>query len=157
MNLPSGFLGTRGDILMDTVVVAIVVTPFLFLWAIWLVRHGRYAQHRNLQTGLVSTLLVAVVLFEVDIRLSGGTAAFMAESPYLGSSLLTWVLRAHVLVAVASFGLWAYLVVTAWRNRLDLHPKLFSSRHRKQGYAVFAGTVFTAVSGVYLYVLGFVA
>lgn len=157
LHLPTGFLGTRGDLLMDIVVVAIVFTPLLFLWAVWMARHGQYARHRNLQTGLLTTLLVAVVLFELDIRLKGGTQAFMAGSPYLGTPLLSWLLRTHVLVAVACFGLWTYLVVQAWRHRMDLHPAKFTAWHRRAGYGVFAGTVFTAVSGVWLYWLGFVA
>jgi putative membrane protein len=155
--MPSGFLGTRGDLLMDVVVVAIVLTPLLFLWAVRLARRGEYVRHRNLQTALLGTLLIAVVLFEVDIRLHGGTKAFMAESPYLGSPLLAWLLRVHVLVAVLSFGLWCFLVVSAWRARMDRTPSLFTPKHRRRGYWVFAGTVFTAVSGVWLYWLGFVA
>jgi uncharacterized membrane protein YozB (DUF420 family) len=157
VKLPGGFLGTRGDVLMDLVVVAIVATPLLFLWALRLARRGRYARHRDLQTGLLGTLLFAVILFEVDIRVSGGTRAFMAGSPHLGSALLTWLLRAHVLVAVLTFAVWLALVVRAWRARMDLNPGRFTARHRRVGYGVFAGTVFTAASGVWLYWLGFVA
>lgn len=155
--MPAGFLGTRGNLLMDMVVVAIILTPFLFLWAIRLARGGRYAQHRNLQTGLLGVLLVAVTLFEVDIRLSGGTQGFLAGSPYLGTALLTWLLRTHVVIAVATFALWLAIVVQAWRARMDLHPQAFSAAHRRRGYWVFAGVNFTAVSGVWLYWLGFVA
>ncbi|AMV36527.1 DUF420 domain-containing protein [Planctomyces sp. SH-PL62] len=157
MKLPQGFLGTRGDVLMDAVLVAIVLTPFLFLWAVRLARSGRYKAHRNLQTCLLTLLLVAVVLFEIDIRLSGGTEAFLEGSPYAGSSLLKWLLRTHVAVAVSSFALWAWLVVLAWKHRMDLHPQLFSAVHRRRGYWVFAGTVFTSLTGVWLYVIGFVA
>lgn len=153
----AGFFGTRGDLLMDAVVVAIVLTPILFLWAVRLARRGQFARHRNWQTALLGVLLAAVTLFEVDIRLSGGTRAFMANSPYLGTPLLSWLLRVHVVVAVLSFGLWTYLVVQAWRARMDLHPQLFTVEHRRRGYWVFAGTVFTALSGVWLYWLGFVA
>lgn len=157
MRMPPGFLGTRGDLLMDVVVVAIVLTPFLFLWAVRFARRGQYTQHRNLQTTLLGVLLAAVILFEVDIRVSGGTEAFLAGSPHLGSALLKWLLRVHVLVAVASFSLWCFLVGQAWRARMDLHPHLFTAAHRRRGYLVFAGTIFTAVSGVWLYWLGFVA
>lgn len=142
---------------MDSVVVAIVMTPFAFLWAIRLARHGQYTRHRNLQTALLSVLLMAVILFEVDIRLSGGTRSFMVGSPYLDSPLLKWLLRVHVLIALICFGLWSYLVVQAWRARMDLRPQLFTAAHRRRGYWVFAGTIFTAVSGVWLYWLGFVA
>jgi len=155
--MPAGFLGTRGDLLMDAVVVAIVLTPFLFFWAVRLARSGRYTQHRNLQTGLLGVLLLAVILFEVDVRVSGGTEAFLAGSPYLGTALLTWLLRIHVAIAVATFGLWLAIVVQAWRARMDLHPQAFSAVHRRRGYWVFAGVVFTAVSGVWLYWIGFVA
>lgn len=157
MKLPGGFLGNRSDLLMDTVVIAIIVTPLLFLWAIRLARRGHYARHRNLQTGLLGTLLIAVFLFEVDIRASGGTQAFMAGSPYLGSALLLWLLRVHVVVAVLTFLVWLVLVVQAWRARMDVNPRLFSAKHRRFGYGVFGGTVFTAVSGVWLYWLGFVS
>ncbi len=157
MNIPAGFLGTRGDLLMDLVVVAIVLTPFLFLWAVRLARRGEYRRHRNLQTALLTLLLAAVVVFETDIRLKGGTRAFLADSPYLGGSLLAWLLRSHVLVAMLSFGLWTLVVVQAWRARMDLNPGLFVATHRRRGYCVFAGTIFTAVSGVWLYWLGFVA
>lgn len=157
MKLPGGFLGNRSDLLMDIVVIAIIVTPLLFLWAVRLARRGQYVRHRNLQTGLLGTLLIAVILFEVDIRVSGGTQAFMAGSPHLGSALLTWLLRVHVVVAVLTFFVWLVLVVQAWRARMDVNPRLFSVTHRRFGYGVFGGTIFTAVSGVWLYWLGFVA
>lgn len=157
MKLPAGFLGTRGDLLMDLVVVAIVLTPVLFLVAVRFARRGQYVRHRNLQTGLLGALLLAVIAFEVDIRASGGTQAFMAESPYLGTAFLTWLLRIHVLIAVVTFGVWSVLVGRAWRARMDRHPHLFSAVHRRRGYWVFAGVVFTSVSGVGLYWMGFVA
>ena len=53
MRMPRGFLGTRGDLLMDVVVVAIVLTPLLFLWAVSLARRGQYTRHRNIQTALL--------------------------------------------------------------------------------------------------------
>lgn len=155
--MPAGFLGTRGNLLMDTVVVAIVLTPFLFLWAVRLAKRGRYTQHRNFQTGLLGVLLVVVILFEVDVRLSGGTEGFLAGSPYLGTPLLKWLLRIHVVVAVATTLLWLAIAVQAWRARMDLNPLAFSAAHRRRGYWVFAGVIFTAVSGVWLYWLGFVA
>ena len=39
--------------------------------------------------------------------------AFMADSPYLGTPLLSWLLRVHVVIAVLIFGLWTYLVIQA--------------------------------------------
>lgn len=157
MRLPPGFLGTRADVLMDVVLIAMLITPLLLACAIRLARRGAYLQHRTLQTGLLSVLLVAVVLFEIDVRMSGGSDAFLAGSRYLGTPLLRWILKVHIAVAVSSFALWTYVVGKAWRDRVEPAPANFGPAHRRTGYLIFAGVTFTSVSGAVLYWLAFVS
>ncbi|MGC3968190.1 MAG: hypothetical protein QM775_12715 [Pirellulales bacterium] len=64
-----GFLGTRASLMLDVVFLAMfAVVPILF-WSIYLVRAKRnYRLHKQVQVTLSLVLLVAVTLFEVDMR-----------------------------------------------------------------------------------------
>src|SRR6478609_8701638 len=69
----SGFVpGSRGSFMLDVVFVAMfVVVPLLGL-SIYLVKYRRqYAWHKRLQLTMATVLLIAVLLFEVDIRING--------------------------------------------------------------------------------------
>ncbi|MGZ3655925.1 MAG: DUF420 domain-containing protein [Bdellovibrionota bacterium] len=155
MSLPSGFLGTRANILMDFVVIGIVVTPLLMLFAFRLAREKRFVAHRNLHALLITLLLSIVAAFELDIRLSGGSKAFLRGSPFADSSFLHWFLIFHVSIAVCSFIGWIWLEKKSWNSFLKALPGEFSSSHVRLGKCVFNGVVATAVTGVGLYIIGF--
>lgn len=155
MRLPAGFLGTRADVLMDVVLIAMTLTPFILLYAIRLARRGAYVQHRAIQSGLLLVLLAAVVLFEVDVRLAGGSGSFLAGSKYAGSPALLWFLRVHIGVATLSMLTWLVVVAKGWRVPLEPGPH-FGPAHRRTGWLIFAGVTFTSISGAALYYVGFV-
>src|SRR5690606_9988656 len=92
---------------------------------------------------------------EGHIRLSGGSGSLVAGSPYQGTALLKGVFLAHILPAVATYGVWLYLVVASFRRRNESLPGPFSRRHKKLGLVVIAGLVWTALSAIAVYVLGF--
>lgn len=154
---PPGFLGTRADVLMDVIFLATLSTPLVLLYAVRLAKQRRLKAHRALQTTLLAVLLLAVALFETEIRLSGGSGSLMKGSPYAGTGLLRGVLLAHVLANVVTFLVWAVLVVRSWKRFNRDLPGGFTDAHRRAGRFVFAGTVFGAVSAVVMYALGFAA
>lgn len=153
---PAGFLGTRADLLMDVIFVATLATPFILVWAIGLAKKGQHRKHRVVQVALLSVLLVAVVLFETEIRLSGGSGSLMKGSSYAGTWWLRGVTLAHVLANVVTFIVWLVLVIRSGRRFGTELPGDFTPAHRKAGRFVFAGTVFGALSAIVMYVLGFV-
>lgn len=155
MKLPNGFLGTRADILMDFVVVGIIITPLLMFYAFRLANGGRYIAHRNLNMILVSVLLLVVVLFEIDIRLAGGSKAFIGGSHFADAPFLTWLLRVHITIAVTSFLGWVLLEIKSFKSFLKILPGEFSSNHKKFGIAIFCGVILTAITGVSVYILSF--
>lgn len=157
MRLPAGFLGSRADVLMDVVLIAMALTPFLLVWAIRLARRRDYTRHRTVQSSLLCVLLVAVVAFEVDVRMSGGSAAFITGSRYLGTTLFYSLLGVHILVAVASFALWTWVVARGWGVSPEPSAEHFGAAHRRQGYLILAGVTFTSVSGAVLYWMSFVS
>ena len=154
--LPRGFLGTRADLLMDVVFIATLATPFILAWGIRFASRGELSRHRAVQTTLLCVLLVAVVMFEVDVRLSGGSGSLMKGSSYAGTGWLRGITVAHVLANIVTFFTWLVLVVRSWRRFQTTLPGAFSATHRRVGRWVFAGTVFGAVSAVVMYVLGVV-
>ncbi len=153
--LPPGFLGTRADVLVDIILLATAVTPFLMLYAFRLARRANYAEHRRAQIILPSVMLVAVVLFEIDIRMSGADA-FLAGSSFPYKRFLSVFLVVHVAVAIISFLGWVVLATISSRRFLKVLPGSFSAIHRFYGKLIFSGVTFTAVSGIALYFLVFV-
>lgn len=153
---PPGFFGSRADVLMDVILLSTLLTPFVLLFAFRLAKQRKLKAHRNLQTALLSVLLVAVALFETEIRLAGGSGSLMKGSSFAGTGLLRGVLLAHVLANIVTFITWCVLVVRSWRRFDGALPGAFSARHRRTGLFVFGGTVFGAVSAAVMYVLGFV-
>jgi uncharacterized membrane protein YozB (DUF420 family) len=149
---PRGFLGTRADLLIDVIFVATLLTPVLLVWAIRLASQRKLKTHRLVQTSLLTVLLVAVLLFEVDLRMAGGSGSLMKGSPYAGTALLRTVLLSHVAANVVTFALWLVLVVRSWRKFEQTLPGSYTEPHRRTGRIVFAGTVFGAVSAIAMYV-----
>jgi putative membrane protein len=153
---PRGFLGTRSDVLMDVVLLAVLAAPLLMLYGFYLTKRGQFTKHRNIQVVLVSILMIAVALFEIDIRASGGTRAFVSGSSLSETSFLRVFLAVHVLVAVLSVSAWLALAVASWRRFSPTRPGWFRIDHRRYGKMIFSGAVFTAISGAALYVMSFV-
>lgn len=155
---PPGFFGTRADVLMDLVLVVFIVLPGLMHWAVRLVRKGRHRSHRNFQVVSVVAILAAVVLFEVDVRVSGGSATLLGPSPLWQSGFLKPFLIVHVLIAVTTFLAWLILDIRSWRRfgggSFEL-PGGFSPTHRRWGKSIVVGVWLTSLTGIGLYVMGF--
>lgn len=156
--LPAGFLGTRGDILMDLVILSfIIILPVLvFSWA--KVRQGQYQTHKRTQLWLAGTLAVAVILFEIDIRLAGGTFALVAPSPYADTWWLTAIIYGHLIVAVLTSIIWASLIFFSLRRfQRPPAPGAFSATHRLWGRTGMITMILTGLSAYPLYFFGFAA
>ena len=154
--LPSGFLGTRADILMDFALIAVVLSPLIMLCSFRLAKRREYKKHGILQTGLLVLILITVVLFEIDIRLSGGSAAFIRLSRFAQAPFLHYFLKIHIALALTSFSGWFFLVLLSWKKFLRVLPGEFSVNHVFWGRWIYRGVVSTAVSGAGLYIFVFV-
>ena len=78
-----GFLGTRASVGMDVVLVGLWLLLPVLAWSIVLVRRGRYATHKMLQLVIAGSLLAAIVVFEVDVRLVSDWKVRARPSPHL--------------------------------------------------------------------------
>jgi uncharacterized membrane protein YozB (DUF420 family) len=152
-----GFLGTRASLGMDVVLVGLVALLPVLAWSVALVRRGRYAAHKSLQLFIVAALAAAIVVFEIDIRLVSDWKPRAAASPWWPGVVLA-ALGIHLVFAVSTFGLWAWVVWEALaRFPVPPAPGTHGPRHRRLARLAAADLVCTAVTGIAFYWLAFVA
>lgn len=154
--LPAGFLGTRADVLMDFVVVAFVLIVPALAYSWRLVRAGHYTQHKKLQLSLFSILAITVILFEIDMRLAGGIFEMTKDSRYAGTWLLNGSIWFHTVLAIFTSLLWIGLVLIS-RRRFPSPPEPgeFSVKHRFWGRIGMVAMALTGITGIELYIIGF--
>ena len=159
-----GFLPTRGSFMLDFVFVALFAIIPVMAWSIYLVKFRRPDEphkcewHKRIQLTLAIVLLVAVVAFEVDLRLMTEDWRKLPQaSPHYSSGVVDNALWIHLAFAVPTPLLWIFVIVQALRR----FPKPanaceYSSRHIIWGRVAAAAMVMTAVTGWVFYWLAFV-
>ena len=155
--LPKGFLGTRGDILIDIVMVSLLlILPSLYIsWK--QARKKRFKTHKKIQIYLSSVLAVVVILFELDIRLAGGFAELCKESMYSNTALLDGSVYIHMLFSILTVLVWIGNIYFALK-RFDTPPKPnpFGRTHRFWGRLGMILMSLTCVTGLEVYIIGFI-
>lgn len=154
--VPRGFLGTRADLLFDTITVLLVVIALVLAWSRSLARSGRYRRHRAVMVTLFVVLTLVLALFETDLRMSGGPRALFKASRFAGTSVMTRSLRLHVAVAITTFTAWLGLIVVSLRAFTRSLPGRLSRLHRIWGQGVFYGFLLVGATALELYIVGFV-
>lgn len=153
-----GFIpGGRATLMLDVVAVAMILIVPVLWWSIYaLAKCHRYATHAKVQLVMAAVLLLAVILFEVEIR-SVGWRDRAAPSPYLGPVLYT-VLIVHILIATATVLSWVATVFFALK-RFPWPPKpgAHSILHKKLGKFAAIGMTLTAITGWIFYWMAFFA
>ncbi len=149
MQIP-GFLGTRGDLIVDIVMVASAALPFLLFIAIRFAKKERYDLHKWSQIILFTVVNLLVIALEMDIRF-GGLDKVIEQSRYYGSNTLATIFVIHLFFAVSSTLLWLWLIIISVRR----YPVHFRFPHKKYGLIVFADVIMTTITGWILYALAF--
>jgi hypothetical protein len=160
----SGFIpGSRGSLMLDVVFAAMFVVVPVLAASLYLVKcRRRYALHKTIQLSTASVLLVAVVLFELDIRINGweerATPSPYFDAAHKWSSVAGQSLILHLSFAVPTLLLWIHVTAAALRNfsRPPL-PGPHSRAHARLGWLAAVGMLMTAVTGWVFYWLAFVA
>lgn len=157
----NGFLGTRGSLMLDVVVLAMLAVIPVLAWSVNLAKRGQYALHKKVQVALATVLLLAIVAFEADLRIFTDWRQRAAPSPYYSADQWSavWLsLIVHLAFAIPTFVLWVLVVVGALRGfPQPPAPSAHSGRHRKLGKLAGIGMFGTAVTGWVFYYLSFVA
>ena len=159
-----GFLGQDASTFMlDFVVTALALIVPALLVSLFLVKVKRnYLVHRNLQLALAGVLLVAVVAFEIDIRLHGGWREIVgARTPALSAEQLETVkqtLYVHLVFAISTPLLWGTTIVLALKRMPKPPAPCEHSRlHKSLGWLSVIDLVLTSATGLLFYYRAFIA
>lgn len=154
-----GFLGTPASLMLDVVVCSLIVVVPALLFSIYVVRYRKaYQLHKRLQITLFWVLAVAVTLFEVDMRLSGGFWKMAEGSRYFDTAFLKWLLWVHLFFSITTAVLWVVTFVTAIKKFPNPPgPGAFSRTHLLLGRIAVIDMVATVVTGLMVYYYGFMA
>ncbi|MFN0019038.1 MAG: DUF420 domain-containing protein [Pirellulaceae bacterium] len=159
----SGFLGTRGSLMLDVVFLAMFAVLPLLALSIYLVKQKKYAQHKLINLILGTVLLIAVLAFEIDMRFFTEWEDLAKDSPYFDAtrkwtSVAGLALIIHLCFAVPTLLLWIFVIVQALRKFPSPPiPGEHSHAHSKWAWLAAGGMFMTAITGGTFYYLAFVA
>jgi len=152
-----GFLQSRASLGMDIVLVGLVALLPVMAWSIGLARRGRYLLHKRLQLFITGALLLAILCFEIDVRLLSDWKTRAEPSPWWPGVVLA-SLGVHLVFATTTFVLWVWVVWEALaRFPSPPVPGSHGRRHRLMARLAALDLVLTAVTGIGFYWLAFVA
>jgi len=159
----TGFLGTRGSLMLDVVFLAMFAVLPLLALSIYLVKQKKYALHKRINLILGIVLLIAVLAFEIDMRFFTEWELLAKDSPYFEeqnkwTSVAGLALIVHLCFAIPTLLLWIYVIVQALRKfPSPPAPSEYSGSHSKWAWLAAGGMLMTAITGGTFYYLAFVA
>jgi uncharacterized membrane protein YozB (DUF420 family) len=153
-----GFLGTRAPLVLDLLFLVMFVVVIVLAWSVYQVKyHRRFQLHKGVQIVLGAVLLIAVVIFELDIRAHGWQERAAGEIGGEASSVVKSALIIHLTFAVTTVILWPIVIVRALRNfPKPPGPSLHSRWHISWARMAAIDMVLTSVTGWIFYWLAFV-
>lgn len=147
--------GSRAPFSIDLVSLALLLVVPLLLWSVYLVKSKKdYKKHRFIQIILSISILLVLVVFEVDIRLNGWRQHAEA-SPFINSGLLPF-LYFHVTIACTATVLWTWALINGlMKFKTPPRPGVNSARHKKLGWAAVIFMLLTSITGWTFFILAF--
>ncbi len=144
------------DILIDVVNASFIVIVPTLIYSWLQVRKGNYAWHKKIQLILFAVLFVAVILFEVDLRMRGGIFKMVEQSQFAGTVLLNGTIWFHMFVSITTSFIWIGLIAfSLYKFASPPKPNSFSRTHKIWGTIGMIDMILTGITGVMLYVMGF--
>lgn len=125
-----------------------ILAPFIALYAVSLAKKKEYKKHIKIQKTLFWICVTAVLIFEVQLRMSGGSGSLVIHSKYVDTAFFRYLMTAHIVGAVLTYIIWAISIF--WSNhkfkKKRTLPGISSRTHRKFAYASIIGLFYTAIT-----------
>lgn len=138
---------------MTAVLFITLASPFGVFYGVKLARQKSYDRHRKIQNLIFLVCVLGVIALEALIKSSGGSGSIAKESVYYSTKFFRYTLFSHIVVAILSYLLWAFLILISNLKFKKSLPGSLSGFHRKMGYILFGGLVYTAITALIVYLM----
>jgi|GEM_PF-388834 len=125
-----------------------ILAPFISLYAVSLIKKHEYKTHIKIQKRLFWTCIIAVLIFEIQLRILGGSGSLIAGSAHTSTPFFKTILTAHIIGAVLTYIIWGITVFTSnrkWKKPRAL-PGSFTITHKRLGVISIVGLFYTAIT-----------
>lgn len=158
ITFPPSIFGARCDLLMDIVVFSMLIILPLLLISYKKVKVERnYNLHKRIQLIMFIILFFVVLLFEYDMKQHGGIFEMVKGSAYEGTFFLNFMIYFHTFLSITTSLIWIVLVIASLiKFGKNPKPGKFSRTHKRWGRIGMWDMALTCVTGLILYVYGFV-
>jgi len=155
--IADGILPNRGSLMLDVVFIAMMaVLPVLALSVVAVRYQNKYSLHRWIQIATAVVLLFAIVAFEIDLRFFADWRSAASQSAYYDSGWVDRLLWFHLLFAIPTPFVWAWVIWGARKFGRNPRPGSHSKSHRFWGKTAAAFLLMTSITGWMFYVAAFV-
>lgn len=158
ISFPPSMFGARCDILMDIVVVSmIIILPLLWFSYKKVKVEYNYKLHKRIQLIMFIILFFVVLLFEYDMKQNGGIFEMVKGSAYEGTFFLTFMIYFHTFLSITTSLIWIILIIASLvKFGKNPRPGKFSKTHKLWGTIGMWDMALTCITGLILYIFGFV-
>lgn len=102
-------------------------------------------------------LFFVVILFEYDMKQNGGIFEMVKGSAYEGTFFLNFMIYFHTFLSITTSLIWIFLVIASLiKFGKNPKPGKFSKTHRLWGKIGMWDMALTCITGLILYVFGFI-
>ena len=143
--------------MLDFVFVAMFGIIAAMVFSILQVRKKHQQLHRNIQVASALILVLAIVVFEIDMRLVTDWRELAKPSRFYESGLVDITLYIHLCFAIPCPFVWAFVIWNALRRfPVPVGPGEHSQSHRFWGKIAAVTMLMTAITGWVFYTFAFV-
>lgn len=147
---------SRASFVLNFIALAMAGVIPVMLFSIFQVRRRKnYVLHKRLQILLGVVLGLAILVFELDMRLYGWRQ-YAESSPYY-QTLVFPALIVHLVFAIPTLFLWIYTIFMALRHRITEEAGKYRTQHIFFGKLSAYAMIGTTLSGWLFFWLAFMA
>ena len=139
--------------IMTIVLIITIFSPFGVYYGVKLARNGNYKTHRKIQNIIFTVCVIGVLALEGLINTSGGSGSLSSKSIYYHTIFFKFTLFSHIIVAIVSYIIWTILIVFSNLSYQKKLPGKYSKLHKKTGYVIFGGLIYTAITALLVYLM----
>ena len=157
MQYPDSFLGSRADALLDAVILSLAIIIPIVIYSWNTAKKEKFKKHRNTQIILFVVLAIVVYFFELDMKAHGGIFEMVKGSRYANTTFMSVSIYFHTFLSISTSLIWFLLIIfSLFKFNRNPKPNSFSNAHKLWGKIGMIDMILTGVTGVQLYIIGFV-